>query len=390
MGENRFIVHVDMDAFFAAIEQRDQPALNGKPVVVGADPKGGRGRGVVSTCSYEARVFGIHSAMPISQAYRRCPHAVFLPPRMHVYSRESHRIFTIMLRFTPDIEPVSIDEAFLDITASHQLFGTPEETCRLLKRTIREETGLTASVGMAPNKMTAKIASDLEKPDGMVVVTPAGLRDFLNPLPVEKLWGVGRQTQSALKKIGILTIGDLAAREIQDFVRRFGKSGEHAWLLANGIDPRGIKPVIGVKSVSNEHTFDQDESDPSQIRTILMTLSEKVSRRMRQSGLRGRTITLKIRFSDFKTYTRAFTLSAPTNFIEDIFSHAARLAEAFDPGKNPVRLLGVKVSNLADPEDQLPLFGEGSTVDQKKERLHQALDKIKDRFGEKSIKLRDT
>jgi len=390
MEGDRFIVHVDMDAFFAAVEQRDRPALKGKPVVVGADPKQGRGRGVVSTCSYEARVFGIHSAMPISQAYRRCPHAVFLRPRMHVYSRESRRIFTVMLRFTPDIEPISIDEAFLDITASHHLFGTPEGTCLRLKHAILKETGLTASVGMAPNKTTAKIASDLKKPDGLVIVNPDNLRDFLHPLPVEKLWGVGRQTRDTFKKIGILNIGDLALREPEDIARRFGKSGEHAWMLANGIDPREVKTVAGVKSVSNEHTFDQDESDPAQIRTILMALSEKVSRRMRKAGLKGRTITLKIRFHDFKTHTRAFTLPDPTNFIEEIFSHAARMAKAFDPGQNPVRLLGVKLSNLADTKDQLSLFGEESTVDQKKERLHQALDKIKDRFGEESIKLRDT
>jgi len=377
-----------MDAFYAAIEQRDSPSLRGKPVVVGADPKGGRGRGVVSTCSYEAREYGIHSAMPISKAYRKCQHAVYLPVNMKKYVRESRILFKTLEQFTPDIEPVSIDEAFLDITSSHHLFGTPEETCLKIKAAIKDNTGLTASLGMAPNKMTAKIASDLEKPDGLVVVDQENLLDFLHRLPVEKLWGVGQKTQEAFKRIGVHTIGDLARQDPQPFIRKYGKAGEHAWKLANGIDPREVKVEDSVKSVSNEHTFDQDETQLKVILDILMYLSEKVSRRLRKRGLQGRTVTLKIRFSDFKTYTRAETLDRATNFVEDIYACVAQQVNKFQPERKPVRLLGIRVSHLQNQEAQPSLFDDNAQWDNQKERLHKAMDIIKDKFGEKAIKRR--
>jgi len=377
-----------MDAFYAAIEQRDRPSIQGKPVVVGADPKGGRGRGVVSTCSYEAREYGIHSAMPISIAYRKCPHAIYLTVSMKKYVQESLSVFEILEQFTPDIEPVSIDEAFLDITASHHLFGTPKETCTKIKTAIKNKTGLTASLGMAPNKMTAKIASDLEKPDGLVIVNQEDLLNFLHRLPVEKLWGVGKRTQESFKRIGIHTIGDLARQDLKQFVHQYGKAGEHAWKLANGIDPREVRVEGIVKSVSNEHTFSEDEIESKKILDILMYLSEKVSRRLRKKELQGRTVTLKIRFADFKTYTRAETLDRPTNFVEDIYTCVAQQAKKFQSERKPIRLLGVRVSNLLKADSQPGLFEDTADLNEKKERLHQAMDIIKDKFGENVIKRR--
>jgi len=387
--KKRYIVHVDMDAFFASVEQHDHPEYAGRPVIVGADPKGGKGRGVVAACSYEARKFGIHSALPISAAYRRCPDAIFLPGDMPKYARISHEIFELLENFTPDIEPVSIDEAFMDITGSYHLFGTPEETCLKIKSAIKKRMGLTASIGMAPNKMTAKIASDIDKPNGLVIVDKKGILDFLHPLPVEKLWGIGEKTKQTLKNIGINTIGDLAHRDIQELTRVFGKHGEHAWRLARGIDPRSVEMTDIVKSISNEYTFEKDTGEDRRIRDVLMFLSEKVSRRLRKSDLKGRTVTLKIRFADFKTYTRAVTLGTPTNFVDIIYENVAGKMESFDPGKNPVRLVGVRVSNLIDSSMQYDLFDESSDRTKKNERLHKALDRIMDKFGEEALRHRN-
>jgi DNA polymerase-4 len=388
MNIERTIVHVDMDAFYASVEQRDFPGYRDRPVIVGADPKGGKGRGVVAACSYEARRFGIHSAMPISKAYRRCPEAVFLRPRMDKYLKESRRIFTILERFTPDIEPVSIDEAFLDITDSFHLFGSAADTCRLIKATIRKETGLAASLGMAPNKMTAKIASDLDKPDGLVIVDRKGLLVFLHTLPVTKLWGVGKKTQILFRDYGIRTIGDLARQDQKTFVKTFGKAGEHAWKLANGIDPRMVTTEREAKSVGHEHTFPEDVRDKGMVLDTLMRLSESVSRRLRKAGLKGRTITLKIRFSDFKTHTKAASLPEATNFVEDIYRQAAARAAEFDLDRRLVRLVGVSVSHFERKPPQPTLFQADAPDKDKREQLHKALDRIKDRFGEGAIRHR--
>jgi len=378
-----------MDAFFAAVEQRDHPAYKGKPVVVGADPKGGKGRGVVAACSYEARKFGIHSAMPISLAYRKCPGAVYLPVDHKKYECISDEIFQILQRFSPDLEPISIDEAFLDITGSYHLFGSPEDTCREIKEAIKKETGLTASIGLAPNKMTAKIASNIGKPDGFVIVSKNELLNFLHPLPVETLWGVGEKTREEFKKIGINTIGDLARQDRLGFLRDFGKAGEHAWQLANGRDPREVEMTTEAKSISHEYTFEEDVADKEEILDVLMELSEKVSRRLRKEGLKGKTITLKIRFPGFETFTRATTLEAPTNFIEDIYQCCAIKMESFGLHKKRVRLIGVHVSNLVGSSSQPSLFESELPDPDKREKLHEALDKIKDKFGEKAIKHRD-
>jgi len=378
-----------MDAFYAAIEQRDNPACRGKPVIVGADPKDGRGRGVVSACSYEARKFGVHSALPISTAYRRCPHAVYLPVDMSKYVRESKKVFEILGRFSPDIEPLSIDEAFIDITHSHHLFGTPEETCRKIKSVIKSETGLAASIGLAPNKHTAKIASDLEKPDGLVIIRRENLFSFLHALPVSRLWGVGEKTREAFGSLNIQTIGDLAGWDIKDIVQMFGKHGEHAWRLANGIDPREVLAETEAKSVGNEHTFEKDEKDRDRILDTLMALSENVSRRLRKSGVKGRTITLKIRFSDFKTFTRSESLSQATNFADEIYATASKKAKSFDFGPNhPIRLIGVSVSGLEKTDLQPGLFDHAPSETERKEKLHRALDEITERFGKDAIKRR--
>lgn len=385
--KTRYIAHIDMDAFFTSVEQRDNPEIKGKPVIVGSDPKGGKGRGVVAACSYEARTFGIHSAMPISIAYRKCPQAIFLPGDMRKYAEESHKILDILERFTPDVEPISIDEAFLDITGSYHHFGTPLETCRKIKSAIKKETGLTASLGLAPNKMTAKIASDIGKPDGFVAVTQDKLLQFLHPLPVGKLWGIGEKTVKILKDMGINTIGDLAERTPEELIRVFGKNGKHAWDLANGIDPRDVSIDDTIRSVSNEHTFEQNTADEQEIRNVLMRLSEKVSRRLRQAALQGRTITLKIRFADFKTHTCAVTISMPTNFTDIIYKNIVNKLLDFDLDEKPVRLVGVGVSNFSDPSWKNDLFiDEAKTV--KKENLYKTLDKIIDKFGEGKLRRR--
>ncbi len=379
--KERYIVHVDMDAFFASIEQRDNPFYKGKPVIVGSDPKGGRGRGVVAACSYEARKFGIHSALPISIAYKRCPDAIFLPPDMSRYASSSHKIFDILERFTPDIEPISVDEAFMDITGSWQLFGSPLEVCKKIKCTIKKELDLIASVGMAPNKMTAKIASDIDKPDGLVVVTKENLLTFLHPLPVEKLWGVGQKTRSSLGAMGINTIGDLAEYSESNLENVFGKNGQHVWELSNGIDARSVETLSEIKSISNEHTFEIDTSERKEVLDALMYLSEKVSRRLREDDTKGRTITLKIRSSSFKTYTRAVTIDSYTNFVEDIYENVVKKLDEFDLVKMKVRLLGVKVSNLSGNPASLDLFTGITEKENKKERIHKAIDRMIDKFG---------
>jgi len=384
MQKKRYIAHVDMDAFFAAIEERDDPQLKGKPIVVGADPKAGRGRGVVSTCSYAARKFGIHSAMPISIAYRKCPHAVFLPVNMERYAKESKKIYKILYGFTPQIEPIGIDEAFLDITGSYHLFGAPLETCLLIKSRIRKEMGLIASIGLAPTKMVAKIASDLKKPDGMVEVSQEGLLDFLWPLDIEKIWGLGKKSKEALNSMEISTIGDLAKRDVNDLVRSFGKNGAHFWELANGIDPREVETEEEVKSISNEHTFEADTWDKNKIYSTLMLLAEKVSTRARKESLKGRTITLKIRLEGFKTFTRSNTLAESTNLAGHIYKEIKRLYDAFDAKRKRIRLLGVKLSNLCGANVRDTLFRKKSDGG-KEEKIQKAMDYIKQEFGTDSI-----
>jgi nucleotidyltransferase/DNA polymerase involved in DNA repair len=383
MLKERLIVHVDMDAFFASIEARDNPALMGRAVIVGADPKGGRGRGVVSTCSYEARKLGIHSAMPISLAYRICPHAVYLPVDMKKYESVSREIYSTLYSFTPDIEPVSIDEAFLDITGTYHLFATPLETCRRIKEKIRSATGLTASLGIAPTKMAAKIASDIGKPDGMVEVKREGLQKFLAPLSVRKLWGLGEKTERILEGMGIATIGELAKSDVHDLVKVLGINGEKLWLLAKGVDTSEVETERETKSLSGETTFDRDTADAGRIEATLLSISEILSGRLRREGLKSRTVTLKIRLEGYKTYTRAYTMDGPTNYADAIYAVAKRLYEDFDTGGRKVRLVGVRASGLLPSWQKNSLFTEKGV--EKMEGLHRAVDRIKTKFGEGSI-----
>ncbi len=389
MNGNRVIMHLDMDAFFAAIEQRDNPEYRGKPVVVGADPQGGVGRGVVSTCSYEARPYGIHSAQPINEAYRRCPDAIFLPVRMHAYEHESKQIRAILRDFTPDIEPISIDEAFLDVTGCLRLFGGKRELARRMQHRIEDERNLTASVGVAPNKLVAKIASDMDKPEGFVVVEPDEVDSFLRPLAVGRLWGVGEKTEASLTSLGIKTVGDLADFDRRELARRFGKHGEQMWALAHGSDERPVKPRGEAKSVGREHTFKEDTGDAELIGATLMRLCEDVARRLRKAGQRGVTVTTKIRFEDFSTFTRATTLEGPVDDAVDINSAACANLDRVKLKGRKVRLIGVSVSGLQRPDlRQKSLFAqadEGAASEEKKKALGQAIDKIKDRFGEDAL-----
>ncbi len=386
--KERYIVHVDMDAFFASIEQRDNPTFQGKPVIIGADPKQGKGRGVVSTASYEARKFGIHSAMPISIAYDRCPEAIFLPVDMPKYAAVSRQIYNIFNEFTPNVEQVSIDEAFLDITASFHLFGTPLETCKLIKERVKKDTKLTASIGLAPTKMAAKIASDINKPDGIFEVKQDKLFDFLWPLPVEKISGLGEKAQLILNRIGIKTIGDLAKYKAQDLVSLFGKNGEYFWSLAKGIDESQVEQDEEIKSISNESTFEEDTLDEKLIKQELLYLSERLSARLRQEKFKAKTITLKIRLTGFHTYTRAITLSKSTNFVDEIYKTANKIYGSFLSSadlnnKKKIRLLGIKASNLVDSNTKDSLFDENK--DQKRENIHKAIEKLQAKFGEKII-----
>jgi DNA polymerase-4 len=385
----RVIVHVDMDAFYASIEQLDNPEYRGKPVVVGADPRGGRGRGVVSAASYEARTFGIRSAMPISEAYRRCPDAVFAIPRMDRYVEMSAKVMRVLSDFSPLVEPLSIDEAFLDCSGTEKLTGPPGKVARLIKDRIYSETLLTASVGVAGNKSVAKIASELGKPDGLVLC-PSGMeRDFLSALPLKHLWGAGVKTLEKLTSLGFGSIGHVAAAAPQFLARVFGKHGAGLWELANGIDERDVVPEWERKSISEETTFERDVASSTHVEHVLFRISDSLTRDMRRQNLKGRTVTLKIRLEGFETYTRSRTLPAPVNDTESVRSTACDLFRSFDRRGKKVRLVGIGLSNLGELDEpcagQLQLFDEGLRAGgaSKKPVSDELLDSMKKLYGEK-------
>jgi DNA polymerase-4 len=380
----RTILHVDMDAFYAAVEQRDHPECRGKPVIVGSDPKGGKGRGVVATCSYEARKFGVHSAQAISKAWKLCPQGVYVRPDMQKYARVSTRVMNILAEFTDMLEPLSIDEAFLDVTGSTELFGSGPEIARKIKRRIQEELQLTASVGVAANKFVAKVASDLKKPDGLVLVEPGGEKEFLAPLPVGRLWGVGPKTEAYLKKIGLERIGQLASLGQGDLISRLGKSGAHLWQLAQGIDDRPVLPGEEFKSIGHEITFEHDTTDLALLHRTLLDLTERVAYRLRTQGVRARTITIKYREADFSTYTRRASLNEPADTSEKILPMATKLLNGLIREGVPVRLIGVYAGNLETRAagNQMSLFNQAPQKDRK---LAAALDDIAQRFGGQAI-----
>ena len=373
----RTILHVDLDAFFAAVEQRDRPELRGLPVIVGGDP---RGRGVVSAASYEARAFGVHSAMSLREAVRRCPDGVFLPVDGRRYQRASRDVMAVLRRFTPLVEPISIDEAFLDVTGSVALFGDGPTIAAAIKAAVREEVGLTASVGVATTKLVAKVASDLRKPDGLVVVEPGSEAAFLAPLPIGRLWGVGEKTATALAEFGVRTIGDLAALPPDVVVRRFGKHGASLVDRARGIDPDRVHEGEPAKSIGHEHTFDVDTSDPEVIERALLGMADGVSGRLRSAGVKAATIAVKIRDSSFRTITRQRTLAEPTDMTEPIFRAALELARPEVRGIR-VRLLGVTASHLGE-RDQLGLF---ATDDPRRRAAIEAADAIRRRYGADAV-----
>ncbi len=349
------ILHVDLDAFFAAVEQRDRPELRGKPVIVGGGAP--TARGVVSAASYEARRYGVHSAMPLRTAYALCPQGVFLPVDGRKYQRVSREVMTILRRFTPLVEPISIDEAFLDVTASRALFGDGPTIAAAIKAAIVAEVGLTASVGVATTKLVAKVASDLRKPDGLVVVPAGEEAAFLAPLPIARLWGVGEKTAAALGEFGVTTIGDLTQIPEEILARRFGKHGGSLGARARGIDPDPVGGGDPAKSIGHEHTFDVDTSDPELIERTLLAMADGVASRLRSAGFKAGTVTVKIRDSSFRTITRQRTLADPTDLAEPIWRIALELARPEVRGLK-VRLLGVTASHLGERE-QLGLFDAG-------------------------------
>jgi DNA polymerase-4 len=379
---DRVILHVDMDEFFAAIEKLDNPSLRGKALLIGGDPSG---RGVVSTASYEARPYGCGSAMPMALAVRRCPHAIVLPVRGQRYAAVSEQVFKIFRRYSPLVEPLSIDEAFIDVTGSQRLFGTGGQIARAIKQDIHSEIGLTASVGLAPNKFLAKLASDLEKPDGLTVIPPDGIQDALDPLEIRKLWGVGPAAEKRLHAMGIRTVAQLR-RAGREYLRsELGQLGQHLDRLARGEDLREVVADHSAKSIGQETTFPRDIDEPEFLRNVLLGQVEQVARRIRRHGLTGRTVTLKIRTGDFNTITRSRTLDEPTDVTAEIWSGASALFQAWAKRDvQPLRLLGVTVSNLQGRAGrQMSLF---CPTDRRRQgQLDATLDRIAEKFGTGAI-----
>ena len=373
----RSIIHVDMDAFYASVEQLDRPELRDKPVIVG-----GLGpRGVVSTASYEARRFGVHSAMPMGQARRLCPQAEFVYPRAARYREVSQQVFEIFRTVSPLVEGLSLDEAFLDVSASLKLFGPLEEIGKKLKHDIFEATRLTASVGMAHNKFLAKLASDADKPDGLVYVAADQVQAFLDPMPIARLWGVGRKTQPRLRALGILTIGQLRRADPGLLKPVLGNRTGHFLRLAQGVDEREVEPSRPDKSISHEVTFDSDISSAKELLAELQHQADRVARRLRKQHLLARTVSIKVRDASFRTVTRSKSMVAASSSSSTIYRMARALFETWrsEHRNTPVRLLGVGTSNFEDEMDS------GEFVDNRDRRLDRVLDGIRDRFGEDRI-----
>jgi len=382
----RLIAHVDMDCFYAAVEILDNPELKGQPVIVGSDPKGGKGRGVVSASSYEARKFGVHSAMPISQAFRLCPQGVFLPGRMQRYGEVSGRIMEILLNFSPQMQQISVDEAFLDLTGCQRIFGSAEQMGKKIKLAIRQKCGLTASVGMGSNKLIAKIASDLKKPDGLVIIPAGREAEFLSPLPLRKLWGIGPKTEQRIKSsFKAETIGQLAAIPENLLVKELGLMGEYLHQRANGVDDDPVCDEHEAKSIGRENTFDEDTADSEVLLSTLLYLCDDVAGSLRNSGFEGRTITLKLRYTGFETHTYGRTFSKLPSAASEIFKAAKKLfLDNWRTGQ-AIRLLGVSVSNFDQKPEQMGLFSEAAAKSAKTESLEKAVDQVRKKLGKRAI-----
>lgn len=380
----RAILHVDMDAFYASVEQLDHPEYRGKPLIVGGSPKS---RGVVSAASYEVRPYGVRSAMPTARALRLCPHAILIPPRMHRYAEVSDVIFAIFHRVTPLVQAVSLDEAFLDVTGSQRLHGDPVSIARRIRLSIRNETGLTASVGVASCRFMAKIASDLDKPDGLTVVPESEMPARLAPMPVSKIWGVGPVTNRKLAKMGIETIGQLREWPVETLRAELGQAGLDLHDLANGRDDSEVLADEEDKSISHECTFPEDVADMEVLVTTLIEQADKVAARLRRKGLEGRVVFLKLRYGDFSTITRRKTLPAATSLAATIAAEARELLrEKSEAGRRPVRLIGVGMAGLRGAaEHQSSLFGGEAADAARKERLERTADDIRAKLGKTAI-----
>ncbi len=393
----RRIIHADMDAFYASVEQHDQPELRGKPVLVGGSP---RARGVVAAASYESRVYGCRSAMPMRTAVRLCPHAEIVRPRFSRYREVSEQIMDIFRSVSPLVEPLSLDEAFIDISQRVESGETPAEVARWIKRRVREETGLTISCGAGTSKSIAKIASDRDKPDGLTIVPPGTEEAFLAPLPISELWGIGPKTAQRLREAGVESVGDLAQRPLPWLIDRFGARGEWFHELARGIDPREVSTTRETKSISSETTFAEDLGDYDKLAETARGQARDVSRRLRRAELRARTVQIKLRLSDFTTFTRQRTLAGASDDVDEITSAAlALLREQCRPSRR-FRLIGVGVSNLEAAQDavaQLSLFDAATrpaaTPPESAERrarqaaLRSAVDDLQTRFGAEVVHL---
>lgn len=372
-----------MDAFYASVEEREHPEIAQHPVIVGGNAEG---RGVVCAANYRARKFGVHSAMPTSTAVRLCPNAIVLQPRMSFYAEVSAGIREIFHRYTDQVEPLSLDEAFLDATGSEQIHGRSEQIGRKIKDDIRRELNLIASVGVAPNKFLAKLASDLEKPDGFTVIPKDQIQQILDPLPVRRIWGVGKATEAKMARLGLHTIADLRGMHEVHLRQEFGRQGEQFFRLARGIDDRRVVPDREAKSVSRETTFSEDLRDHGQLLAWALELTEHVASQLRRSKIYGRTVNVKIRYSDFRTMTRSFSLNEATNSTQAIWTVARRLIDkelSADP--SPIRLLGVGVSQLQRSENrQLSLFPEETPV--ANQPVDQLADQIRKKFGATALR----
>ena len=377
----RQIVHVDLDAFYASVEQRDDPRLRGRPVIVGGHAR----RGVVIAASYEVRPFGVRSAMSMAEALRRAPEALVIPPRFAAYAEASERVFEIFRTYTPLVEGLSLDEAFLDVSASGALFGRGAAIARQIRARIRDEVGLPASAGIAAVKFVAKIASDLAKPDGQLDVPWADTAAFLAPLPVGRLWGVGPKTEAVLHAAGLRTLGDVVARGEAALVSRLGPSGAHFAALARGDDVRAVEPEREAKSLGAEDTFEHDLRGVEALSPIIHGQALRVARRLRSAGLRARTVVLKLKTSDFQIHTRRTSVAEALDDGQALYRHALELLEAFEL-QRPVRLTGVSVTNLDHGPDQLPLL---DTEHVRAKRLNVALDAIASRFGTAAVRPAD-
>lgn len=374
----RTVLHADLDAFYASVEVLDDPRLRGRPVIVGGDPAA---RGVVSAASYEARRFGVHSAMPLGTARRLCPRGVFLPGRPDRYRELSVRVMRIFASYTPLVEPISLDEAFLDVTASRAAFGDGPTIARGIKDRVRDEVGLVVSVGVATNKLCAKVASDLRKPDALVVVPPGEEAAFLAPLPIRRLWGVGPKAGEALRDFGVATIGQLAAMAPGTLARRFGQHGAALAERARGIDPSPVVPSVAPKTIGHEHTFEHDVVGDEQLEATLLDLADSVAGRLRRARLAARGVQLKLRYEGFDTITRQQMLPRPTREASVLYESAVRLLRAARTGDRAVRLVGVTGIHLTDAE-QLTLFDAAAD---REAVLEATVDAVRERFGDAAI-----